>query len=124
MLTANLLKKAGLTNGAQGTVIHIIYKPGSQPPSLPAVVLVQVDQYIGPSCMDTVPKVVPIFPKSNFWFEGTIECTRLMLPLISAYAISVHKSQGMTLNKVDHCFFKVKWHQSISFIFAGHHQFG
>jgi ATP-dependent DNA helicase PIF1 len=118
MLTANRWKEAGLTNGAQGTVIHIIYRPGSKPPSLPAVVLVQVDQYIGPSYMDNVPNVVPIFPQSSFWFEGQVECTRLMLPLMPAYAISVHKSQGMTLNKVDHWLKKVKWHQTINFHFC------
>ena len=37
----------GLVNGAQGTVVGIIYREGCSPPSPPDLVLVKFDNYIG-----------------------------------------------------------------------------
>ena len=42
VLKINLWKDAGLTNGATGTVIDMVYKPGVVPPNLPEFILVQV----------------------------------------------------------------------------------
>jgi ATP-dependent DNA helicase PIF1 len=106
MLTTNLWKEAGLTNGAQGTVVAIIYEPDTHPPSLPDVVLVKVEQYIGPSYLEDNPKVVPIMPKCYEWFQDKKLCSRTALPLVLSWAISIHKSQGMTLNKVSRSWFK------------------
>ena len=39
----------GLVNGAQGTVVGIIYAPGKRPPEQPSCVLVQFDKYLGKS---------------------------------------------------------------------------
>jgi ATP-dependent DNA helicase PIF1 len=128
MLTTNTWKAAGLTNGAQGDVIAIIYKPSTHPPSLPAVVLVKVDQYIGPSYLEEIDKVVPIVPKSFSWFQDQKECTRTALPLVLSWAISIHKSQGMTLKKVcrsstyKRVFFTHTYNASFSH--SGHSQFG
>ena len=38
---------AGLVNGAIGTVVGIIYPPGTAPPGLPHSVLVKFDNYLG-----------------------------------------------------------------------------
>ena len=38
---------AGLVNGAIGTVVGIVYAPGTAPPGLPHSVLVQFDNYLG-----------------------------------------------------------------------------
>ena len=37
----------GLVNGALGTVVGIVYAPGTAPPGLPHNVLVQFDNYLG-----------------------------------------------------------------------------
>lgn len=50
MITSNLWLKAGLVNGAMGTVRHIIFKSGTQPPTMPLVVVVEMDDgFRGPS---------------------------------------------------------------------------
>ena len=99
MLKSNLWGDKGLTNGAQGTVVDIIYKPGNSPPNLPDLVLVKVDQYIGPGFKD-MDKVVPLVPKRMHWFSHGKDYYRTGLPIIPAYAISIHNSQGMSLDRV------------------------
>ena len=40
---------ANLYNGSLGTVVHIVCAIGESPPSLPVCVIVQMENYIGPS---------------------------------------------------------------------------
>jgi len=97
MLTANLWVERGLVNGAMGTVIAICYHSDSQPPNLPIAVTVQFDSYNGPTLYDGT---VPICPLRRTWSTPSGSCSRLQLPLKLAWAVTIHKSQGLTLNKV------------------------
>ena len=99
-LTANLWTKAGLTNGAKGIVRGIIYGPDSKPPALPICLIVTFEKYYGPSFIDSLPKSVPICPIRREWFSQQKSYSRTMLPLILGYALSIHKLQGETLEKV------------------------
>ena len=92
-LSSNEWREAGLVNGACGTVVGIVYREGFQPPSLPDFVLVQFDNYIGPSCLEGMERVVPICPITRNWIARKIPSSRTMIPLFPAYAISIHKSQ-------------------------------
>jgi hypothetical protein len=58
-LTANLWTKAGLKNGAVGTVHSIIYADGEKPPSLPLAVIVIFSDYKGPSYLMECPTPYP-----------------------------------------------------------------
>ena len=48
----------------------------------------------------TKEKLVPICPTTRSWFEYKVHYERKMIPLIPSYAITIHKSQGQTLEKI------------------------
>ena len=96
MLTSNLWVEMGLVNGAMGRVVAICYQQGG-PPDLPVAVMVHFDSYSGPTFQNDV---VPIVPQRRSWMEGGVVCSRLQLPLKLAWAVTIHKAQGLTLDKV------------------------
>ncbi|XP_043942728.1 ATP-dependent DNA helicase PIF1 [Protopterus annectens] len=85
MLTKNLDVQQGLVNGARGVVVG--FEPG--PKGLPLVrFLCGVTQIIKPE-------------RWVFKAAGGIYLSRQQLPLKLAWAISIHKSQGMSLDCVE-----------------------
>ena len=96
MLTSNLWVDVGLVNGAMGTVQAICYRTGG-PPDLPIAVMIHFDSYSGPTFPDGT---VPITPLRRCWSSSGGQCSRLQLPLKLAWAVTIHKSQGLTLDKV------------------------
>ena len=86
----------GLVNGVMGTVQAICYKNGQAPPSLPVAVTVLFDHYSGPTLLDGT---VPITPLRRSWSSSGSSCSRLQLPLKLSWAVTIHKSQGLTLDK-------------------------
>ena len=96
MLTNNLWVDVGLIHGAMGTVEAICYRTGG-PPDLPIAVMVRFDNYSGPTFPDGT---VPITPLRRCWSSSGGQCSRLQLPLKLAWAVTIHKSQGLTLDKV------------------------
>ena len=97
MLSSNLWVDMGLVNGAMGTIKAICYGNDGSPPNLPVAVTVTFDSYSGPTLIDGT---VPITPLRRSWFTSATQCSRLQLPLKLAWAVTVHKSQGLTLDKV------------------------
>ncbi len=94
MLTANLWVDVGLVNGAMGTVVAICYKSGQYLPHLPVAVMVL---FTGPTLPEGTDPITPIrCTKSALGGH----CSRLQLPLKLAWAVTIHKAQGMTLDKV------------------------
>ena len=96
MLSANLWVEVGLVNGPLGTVEAICYEGDQRPPDLSIAVTVKFDSYSGPTLPDGT---VPITPLRRTWFSITKQCSRLQIPLKLAWAVTIHMSQGLTLDK-------------------------
>jgi hypothetical protein len=92
MLTYNLWTEAGLANGACGKVVGIV-KP--QDNCKAHVLLVDIPNYCGPTLSPDHPTVIPITqtPRASGADKGSI-------PLTLAWAVTIHKAQGMTLDRV------------------------
>ena len=100
MLTMNIWTEVGLCNGALGTVLDFVYPHDQTPPTLPICVLVQFDDdYNGPTLSARFPRCVPICPITQVSQNLGQKCERQQLPLKLAWAITIHKSQGLTLKK-------------------------
>jgi ATP-dependent DNA helicase PIF1 len=104
MLNRNLWTSKGLVNGAQGVVKKIWFDQGSNARShLPAVVFIKFDGYSGPETPaweGIDPSWVPIVPATARWeTKAGKALTRTQLPLMLAWGITIHKIQGLTLEK-------------------------
>ena len=64
------------------------------------VVLIEIPQFLGGSCLEDVDHIVPITPLRRTWYEQKTECSRTALPIVPAYAMTIHKSQGQTLDQI------------------------
>ena len=112
MLTNNLDVKDGLTNGAFGTVKKIISKPSSVDPLVEeiTVVLVNFDHTrVGRNARNksaykkNFEECVPIYRTEvlfNIKGSRTIQITRKQFPLTLAWAVTIHKTQGMTVPEI------------------------
>jgi ATP-dependent exoDNAse (exonuclease V) alpha subunit len=108
MLTRNLWANLGLVNGAQGTVYDISWAEGANVSNdPPQVIMVAFDSYTGPPFLtpdgeelrDGSKLVVPILRVRQEFTLGASTGYREQFPLLVCYAITVHKSQGVTLDK-------------------------
>jgi hypothetical protein len=81
-LVSNLWQEVGLVNGARGTLVDIVYKPGAAPPALPEFVLVRFDDCTGPWFRpgdESYRNVVALSPTSAEWKLGGVQTGLRML---------------------------------------------
>lgn len=97
MLTRNLWTDVGLVNGALGVVHSILYNEDNI--RFPVVVIVKFDKYTGPSVFTETVNCVPIPPSSSFSESYGPVYERTQYPLKLAWAITIHKSQGLILDQ-------------------------
>ena len=106
MLTSNVIYGVqtvllGLMNGARGKVVGIRHSANSSPPSLPDYVAVEFPGYSGDPIFpgEGREKWAPV-PFAERKGRKNPNLARTGLPLILCWAISIVKSQGLTLNEV------------------------
>lgn len=103
MIMRNLWTLGGLVNGTMGTVYNMIWEEEVEDlfAIMPAVILVAIGNYSGPaSLVVNGVHVVPIVPAEVQWEVKHKVCQRKQFPLMPAFAITIHKSQGLTLARV------------------------
>ncbi|KAE8740385.1 hypothetical protein FOCC_FOCC014124 [Frankliniella occidentalis] len=103
MLRKNLWTEMGLVNGSIGQVVDFVFEDGkSYPHDSCSVILCKFPQYKGPTMeISGVSGIVPISMYTKSWVSKNGKClSRAQFPLVLAYACSIHKSQGLTLQRV------------------------
>ena len=100
MMTTNLCIEWGLFNGSMGIIADIYFANGHKPAldgkEHPDAILVHMPGYCGPEVIQGHPHLVPI-GASMFQEHCSHECTRCQFPFRMCWAITCHKSQGMTV---------------------------
>ena len=100
MLLWNINISLGLVNGSTGIIKEFIFCENIHAPSLPYAIIIQFADYTGPSYFSGVgqEKWVPTFPETFKWGgAGENDNFRIQFPICLAYALTVWKSQGMTI---------------------------
>lgn len=101
MLTMNLQPDVGLCNGATGMIIDFIYHVNHQPPDLPVAVIVQFDDYRGPSISNTLPSINCTNMPSDYLCSLAWQWNPRKATAASQTCICSHnpQGQGLTLPK-------------------------
>jgi len=117
MLTANLWTAVGLVNGSMGTVQDIIFNDRG-PPCLLTVAFISFNSYKGPTITASDSTEVVLIVQIWCTWEGKSGnvCSWLQLSICLAWAITVHKSQGLTLPKAKVDLGKKEFAAGLSFV--------
>jgi ATP-dependent DNA helicase PIF1 len=102
MLTQNIWVELGLVNGTTGTVEDVVWKEQADITKDQPQALTAADGYNGPALYTQQDggKVTPVFSILREWEGARGSCSRHQFPVTLALALTMHKSQGLTLNRV------------------------
>ena len=98
MLRKNVFPICGLANSSIGTVYEFLYSEDQTPgKDIPTAVLVDFPGYFGPQwSKNAPPTVVPVGIATSYLDKKGWQ--RKTIPLDVSYGLTMHKSQGLTLD--------------------------
>src|SRR5579859_1555903 len=101
MLTKNIWQSRSLYNGSLGTVRGLVYYGEASTRGPPYCILVEFDEFRGPSAATNSDRcIVLIVPETAPFNPGCGHSgSRVQFPLVLGRTMTIHKSQGLTLNK-------------------------
>ena len=111
MLLENIWTECGLVNGSRGTLCDVVWPTAATQPreEMPLCLLLHFESYTGPPIGFDLPgidssKIVPVYPSRRSQVQPSTSTRtsgrwRQQFPVSLAYAITIHKSQGMTLDR-------------------------
>ena len=104
MLARNLWSEVGLVHGIREDVVDILWTPGEKALPPPEFAVVRFNEYTGPAWSGDprYPECVPIAVVEASWSatgDDNKQESRNQLPLALCWAITMHKSQGQTVDK-------------------------
>ena len=79
--------------------------------------MIRFDSYSGPTYPDGT---VPITPVRRSWSMSGVQCSRLQLQLKLAWAVTIHKAQDVTLDKVVINVGKQEFSYGLTFVACSH----
>ena len=89
----------GLVNGSQGTVVSIVFSDNQTMPY--GVKVLFDDPQVGKLFKDSTTQAILIKPVTvDFFGKEGIQIQRTQIPLMPSWAVTIHKSQGMTVSNV------------------------
>ena len=107
MITTNIDVTDGLTNGAMGTVTNVVI---DQTTGRISVILVAFDsEHVGQERMytsvyDSISQNAVVIHRTQAKFpvdkKASFQATRTQFPLTLAWAVTIHKCQGLTLSEI------------------------
>ncbi len=105
MIISNLLTNFGLVNRTIGTLHGIVKQPGTDfYTTLPCMLLFTADQYIEDYCylfQNNNNRPVVLLPLITWtWDNESCKHFQTIFPVVLAYVITIHKSQGLTLKQM------------------------
>lgn len=124
MITCNIWQQGGLVNATTGIVEDVIWKLDGCCSDLPLAVLVSCKTYTGPTLWRTEPRpsfpkgipIVPVVPlKSTMDINGKPQSC-MQVPLQLAWAVTIHKSQGLTLGRIKVGLGKKEFQSGLTFV--------
>ena len=101
MVTRNVYQHGGIINGTSGRIWEIVYERGKAPPALPIALLLEIPTYHGESFVKETPHIFALRPSlvSYEMGDSAIPCTIRQFGIMLAYALTIHKSEGSTLQR-------------------------